>query len=194
MIEQLRRLRVRLENAITRAVLDRSDANGRFLQLLWGGDRVSADVEHLEPQGLHVRPPAGASAVLLAPGGSRAGALALGVGADVPADGIEAGEGGLHYLGAYRVFMKANGEVHLAAMIATKSAAVGETVDSEGTAWAQDLNLLKSAIEAALQAVVPAGPASGSVLGSTALIAFQAGFTGPHSPESVCSAKVKIES
>src|SRR6201995_912301 len=89
MNEFLRKLRVRIENAITRAVVDRGDSNGRYLQVLWAGDRVSADVEHLEPQGVHFAPPGDASAVLLAPGGSRAGVVAVGAGGVVPGERSE---------------------------------------------------------------------------------------------------------
>lgn len=187
MIDQLRRLRVRLENAITRAVLDRSDANGRFLQLLWAGDRVSADVEHLEPQGLHVRPPAGASAVLLAPGGSRAGALALGVGADVPADSLEAGEGGLHYLGAYRVFMKANGEVHLGVMNADDFVPCDSKLQTELAAVQSELSALKTILSTHVHSGVTTG---GGASGPSASFS----SWNVHSPSTTASSRVKVQS
>lgn len=186
MNESIRKLRTQIVNAITRACVDRGDSNGRFLQLLWGGDRVSGDVEHLEPQGLHFSAPADSSAVILAPGGSRAGALALGVGGEVPADALDAGEGGLHYLGAYFVFLAKDGTLALGAKAPTDFVALASKVDAELASIKTDLTGIKIAFDAhthilALSvgtgtAAPPAGPAP-----------------PPHNPASVASAVVRAK-
>lgn len=178
MNEILRKLRVRIENLITRAVMDRPDSNGRYLQVLWGGDRVSADVEHLEPQGLHFCPPADASLVVLAPGGSRAGVVALGAGGEVPADAVAAGEGGLHYLGTYKVFLAADG-----------STCLGAKEPDDFVALASKVDAFHAAIHKLFSASWTPTPNDG---GAALKLAY--GIAFPKAPASVASSTVKVQS
>lgn len=192
MNELIRKLRVRIENAITRAVVDRGDGTGRFLQLLWAGDRVSADVEHLEPQGLHFSPPADASAVLLSPGGSRAGVIALGAGGDTPPDTLKAGEGGLHYLGAWRVFLKEDGTLALGALEPDDFVALASKVDAEIDKLKADVQAIVDLLTGSSTppwVVVPMD--GGAALAAAAATALA---TVPSSAESVASATVKVQS
>jgi phage gp45-like len=191
MNEVLRKLRVRIENAITRAVVERADAAAEYLHRKWGGDRLSPGVENLEPQGLHCSPPAGASAVLLAPGGSRAGVVALGVGASTPTDALEAGEGGLHLLGTFKVFMATDGTLHLGKKDPDDYVALASKVDAAVSSLRQDLTTLKTAIGTGLTAV-GVGAAANGPAGKTAFDGASAAV--PASVASVASSKVKVQS
>ena len=113
----VRALTTKLVNLCVRAVVTRS---GERYQAQWLGDRVTPPVENFQPQGLHFRVPVGAEHLLLAPCGETSAAVMLGAHkrSAMPKDTLAEGEGGLHYLGTYGVYLKANGEVHLGGGIA----------------------------------------------------------------------------
>lgn len=110
MISDLRRVRVKLQNLIVRAVVDLS---GVVYQVRHMGSRVASTIQHLQPQGVHFRVPAGAQGVLLSPAGETAAAVLVNAQGAVPSDVLASGEGGLHYLGSYKVFLDDAGLVHL---------------------------------------------------------------------------------
>jgi len=113
MDELLRRLRILIQNLATRVAVDRSEAAGGTYQVLWGGDRVSSGLEHLESQGLHFRAAAESGGVVVNCGGQRDGGVLISVGGIVPNDSIGEGEGGLHYLGEWKLFLRADGQLCL---------------------------------------------------------------------------------
>ncbi len=100
-----------IRNVIARCKVDRT---GIKPQLTWlGGARTTPDVEHMQPQGYHFIASADAQGVLAAPAGDPSVAVSLGLGGPIP-DGDDApGEGGLHYLGSWRVYLAADGTIHL---------------------------------------------------------------------------------
>lgn len=106
----LRRLRVKLQNLVTRGIVDRS---GKRYQVSGMGDDVRPEIAHLEPQGLHFRAPAGADGVVLCPAGVSESALLVCAQGAVPGATLAPGEGGLHFLGTYAVYLDAHGKVHL---------------------------------------------------------------------------------
>ncbi len=116
---------------ITRAKVDRSPAAGNLYQLAWLGGRVTPDVEHMQPQGLHFRAPGAAQGALLAPSADPSVAVVVGLGGALPPDDLVEGEGGLHYLGEWRVFVDADGKVHLGARDPSDFVALASLVAAE---------------------------------------------------------------
>lgn len=159
MDDLLRKLRIKLENAITRVVVDRSETP-ILSQVLWGGGRVSSGVEHLEPQGIHFRVPADAGGACLAPSGVRDGAFLLCAGGVVPDSGIGEGEGGLHYLGQFKVFLAADGTVHLGAEAAPDFAALASKVDAALAKLQQKLDTHTHQVATTGSATAQAGTAA----------------------------------
>ena len=138
-----RALRTKIQNLIVRAVVDRSSDTDRRgpAQVAHFGDRVIPDVEILQPQGLHFHVPAGADGLLVSPAGQMTNAVLVAPSGATPGgEGAEPGEGGLHYLGAYKVFLKANGEVHLGQQVATNFVALANLVDARFAALVTHIN------------------------------------------------------
>lgn len=123
----LRRLRNMLQNLITYAAVDRP---GTRYQVSGVGEHVRPAVDHLEPQGLHFRAPAGARGVALQPGGVPENVVLLNAQGTTPGDALEPGMGGLHYLGTYKVFLDEDGNVRLGASNASALAARADYVDA----------------------------------------------------------------
>lgn len=109
--QNIRRLRTKLQNLIMLALVDRA---GKRYQILGAGDQARPDVAYMQPQGLHFRAPAQAKGVVLCPAATPENAVLINAQGSTPADTLAEGEGGLHYLGTFKVYCKANGEVHLA--------------------------------------------------------------------------------
>lgn len=139
-----------IRNLISRIAVNRPGAQPQVTGL---GDRVYPDVENLQPQGLYFNPPAGAQGAMLSPAGDPSVALLVGVGGDVPV-APAAGEGGLHYLGTYKLFLAADGSVHVGQKDPTDFVALASKVDAQLTAF-------KTAIAAGLTAVGVGAAANG---------------------------------
>jgi phage gp45-like len=159
MENMLRRLGVRLQNLIVRAVVDRS---GKRYQVQHLGGRVSTEREHLEPQGVHFRAPAGAQGLLISPAGETASAVLMGCQGTLPTTTLADGEGGLHYLGTFKVFCKANGQVILGSGAADFVALAG-LVKAQLDSLAASITTLKAATSTGVGGV----PAVGSGLAAT---------------------------
>lgn len=109
----------RIKTLIQRVIVDRSDDGGQVpeMQIKRFQDRAEV-VEEFKPQGLYFRTPADAEGIMVSPGGSSSNAVLLSAQDRDrwPAGGsIEEGEGGLHYLGAFKVFLDKDGIVYLGA-------------------------------------------------------------------------------
>lgn len=176
----------KIRNVVTRAVVDLRDGAGRY-QLLWGGDRASAGVEHLETQGVHFAAPADADALILCPGGDRSAAVAIGVQGAHPSGALPSGTGGLHYLGEWRVFVSDDGTVRLGAREPSDFAARASLVDAELAAIKADLDALKSAFDGHTHAYNP-GPSAPAPTAPPSAPA-----PTPHTPDPVGSEIVRIE-
>lgn len=129
--ELLRKLRVRVDAMVARAVIDRvNDAlRTQRLQLSILADEVEDGVEHLQPYGLSFVPPAGAECIALAPGGYRSGTVAIC--AQLPGDRPTGGKprtGGLYTKGAWRLFIDDAGIVCLGAETSAEHLVLGDTL------------------------------------------------------------------
>jgi phage gp45-like len=163
----LAKLARQIRSVVSRAVVN---SGNTLYQVLWQDDRVSADVEYFQPQGLHARVPAEATGALLAPNANKSASVLLCASGAVPTDSIDAGECGLHYLGEWRVFVDADGSVRLTERDPSDFAALASKVD-------QQLGDLKSALNAwtpvpndggaALKVAIATFAASASAVGST---------------------------
>jgi hypothetical protein len=125
-----RALATKIVNLCVRAVVTRS---GEQYQAQWLGDRITPPVENFQPQGLHFRVPVGAEHLLLSPCGETSAAVMVGAHkrSAMPKDKIGEGEGGLHYLGTFAVFVGKDGTVHLGGGIgASDYVALAKKVDA----------------------------------------------------------------
>lgn len=114
MLEPLAR---RLRGMIKRGTIERiDDSSGtQTVQTSLLSDEVADGVEHMQPHGMSFRPPTGSDAVVLAVAGDPAHLVALAASkrGSRPTDAANEGEGGLHYLGEWKVFLAEDGSVHL---------------------------------------------------------------------------------
>lgn len=138
MDEIYKRFRALLTSIVSLAVVDRPD--GRRYQVLYGPERAASGIEHYEPQGVHFAVPGDSKGVLLSPGGVREAAVMVGASGAAPADSVASGEGGLHYLGEWRVFMDSDGKLHLGARDASEWAAIASYVDARISAIVSGFN------------------------------------------------------
>lgn len=123
-----------IRSLISYAVVGARQANGWY-QAAWIDDRVSADIEHLQPQGVHFAVPSGAAGMLLATGAVQSASVLLCASGSTPtAPTLAAGEGGLHLLGTFKVFLAADGTVALGAPDAADFVALASKVDAAVTA------------------------------------------------------------
>jgi hypothetical protein len=147
--------------------VDRSSDEGRrgSYQVAHYGGRITPDMEVLQPQGLHFHVPERADGIMVSPAGEMTNAVLLAPCGDTPGgEGAEPGEGGLHYLGAYKVFLNAAGEVHLGQQVATNFVALANLVDARLSAIVSYINnhvhVVSNATPAGPGPVVAAAPAA----------------------------------
>ncbi len=177
-------LRVKIQNLVQRGVVTLS---GTRYQGTHMGGRVADELESFEPQGLHFRAPVGAEYVQLHPGAEPANALMICAHdrGGLPADELEQGEGGLHLLGTYKVFLDSDGKVHIGGGAAASDfVALAAKVKTEIERLAADVSTLKSATQNLALAVDALVPGAGLAFGSDS-----AGV--PHATQSVAAANVK---
>lgn len=166
----LRGLRIKLQNLIVRARIDRTEDRTRRgpYQVEHFAGRSIPDVEVMQPQGLHFHVPADADGLLVCPAGESSNAVAiLPSGATPGGEGVKPGEGGLHYLGAFKVFLNEDGNVVLGGQVPNDAAALASRVDdfiagvyevlSSWTFVAQDGG---AALQTAFNLKFPEAPAS----------------------------------
>ncbi len=134
-IEQhLRRIGSRMAASVLRAIVSAASAGGGFpkLSIVTIGARTIPDVEYLQPQGVYFLPPSDAEGVALAPSGQTSAALVVCASSrsGSPSESLQAGEGGLHLLGTYKVFLAADGKLSLGAKEPDDFAALASKVDA----------------------------------------------------------------
>ncbi len=151
---------------LTRGVVDSRDNAGTY-QVTWSGERASAGVEYKEPQGLHFALPKDADGMTLAPFGDRSAAVLLSSSGPTPTGTVAAGEGGLHYLGEWKVFLAADGTLALSAKAPSDWVALASLVDARISGLRSDLTSLKTAIGSGFTAV-GAGVAANGPAGKVA--------------------------
>lgn len=167
----------KLQNIVRRAFVDRAGVKPSLAHL---GDSIAPDVENFQPQGLHFIAPAGAQGALLAPSAITSSAFVVGLGADVPTDSVAAGEGGLHYLGAFKVFLAADGKLSLGSKLPADFVALASLVDDR-------LQKIQSKFDAHTHDVATTGSSSAQT-GTAAAVTSPVGPLAP-----VASTKVRAE-
>jgi len=129
--ELVRKLRVRVDAMVARAVIDRvNDAlKTQRLQLSILADENEDGIEHMQPYGLSFVPPEGAECIALAPSGYRSGTVAIC--AQLPGDrptGGKARTGGLYTGGTWRLFIDEAGVVCLGAEDSSEHLLLGDAL------------------------------------------------------------------
>jgi phage gp45-like len=139
-----RPLEHRINALVKRAIIERINDSGgiQLVQVSMLGDDVSDKAEHMQPYGLTFHPPAGSEAVAASPQGDPSHVLVLGAQSrDHRPTDVAEGEGGLHYLGTWKVFLAEDGTVRLGAKDPSQFVALANKVDQRIKAledWAQD--------------------------------------------------------
>lgn len=140
LISALRRLRVRVDAMVARAVIERVNdtLKTQRLQLTIIKDEVEDDVEHFQPYGLSFVPPEGAEALALAVGGARSHTIAIcAQHPDKRPKNGAAGTGGLYTDGSWRVFIDASGNVLIGSDSADEPIPLGNALK----AWLEALTV-----------------------------------------------------
>jgi phage gp45-like len=176
----MRKVWSRLHGLVFRGVVDSAEDSAQkpVVKVNFLSDRVTDEIEYMQPQGVFFLPVKDAEGLLLAPAGDRASAVEIAAQkrSDTPGgSGIGEGEGGLYYAGTFQVFLDDAGLVHLGG---GKSAADFVALAAKVTT---ELTAIKTALSGA--AIVPLD--GGASLKSTMLAAL-ATFPGP-----VAATKVK---
>lgn len=181
-IAAIRLLRARLDAVIARAVISRvNDAlKTQRLQLQILADETVDDVEHFQPYGLSFVPPVGSECIALGVAGARSHTIAIcAQHPDQRPKDKGAKTGGLYTSGVWRLFIDANGIVHLGADSGAEFVALAQKVLNE-------LNAIRTKFDAHIHtttATIGLGPTLGVIAVPTST------FGGPAG--SVAATKVK---
>lgn len=147
----------KVQNVVRAAVIDQPGATP---QARYFSGRVVAELRHMEPQGLHFRPPKDAQGLLLSPAADVSDARLVDAQGAVPSDTLASGEGGLHLLGTFKVFLDSDGTLHLGQKDPTDYVALASLVNARITQLRADITTLIGATAAV--AVVADGLAPGT--------------------------------
>jgi hypothetical protein len=194
--KRLRRIENKQRTMVQRALVNKPA--GADAQTKTVGGRLSDNVEHFQGQGVHFQAPKGAegvcfnvcgeadSAVLLAAGDRRA----------LPSDPLSPlapGEGGLHYMGAFKVFLSFDGKLSLGEKMPDDFVALASKVDEELAKTYADFLIFKAAVESAISSIgVDSGAAQAAYeLVYTAAIPPVVAANVPHVPDPVGSTEVR---
>lgn len=177
----LDRLKARVDAMVTRAVIEivKDGLKTQRLRLSLLADEVADDVEHFQPYGLSFSPPAGAEALALTVGGTRLHTVAIC--AQHPGERPTETPprcGGLYTRKAWRVYVDADGLVHLGAQTGAEFVALAAKVEVE-------LQAIRDAFDGHTHAVSTTGSASAQT-GTAAATTDKLGQAG-----SVAASKVK---
>lgn len=170
------RINLAVDAGIAKLVKD--DAGVVVMQVEQLPGELDDQVEYWQAYGLSFRPPRESEVLFASVGGDRGHAVAVTVQKrDQRPKGVEEGEGGLYYMGEWKVFLAADGTVRLGAKEPSDFAALASKVEAE-------LDVIRDAI---------ANATPGSMDGGAAMLAsIVAAFTA--SPRgAVGSTKVKLE-
>lgn len=153
----------------------------------WLSGRATPDVEVFEPQGVHFQAPADAQGIMACPMAAPENGVLLGLGGDKPpeGEGLSDGEGGLHYLGTWKLFLQADGNVVVGGGSGEGDyLAFASLVLSELQSVKSDLDALKTLLTTHAHTGVTTG---GGTSGTSPAFA---SWT-PHTPASVATTKAK---
>jgi phage baseplate assembly protein V len=193
------RLRSRLDSVVARAVISRvNDAlKTQRVQITILDGEVEDDVEHLQPYGLSFTPPADSEVLALAVAGDRSHTVAICASSPGtrPTGNTEPQTGGLYSKSEWRIYVDADGVVHVGAQSGAEFIALAQKVLDELNDVKADLDGFKSAFDDHTHAGAFGGTGSAPALtsppatnpaGTPALA-----FPTPHTPQSVAATKAK---
>lgn len=169
----IKRLRAQILAMITRVQVDKSADGSKVPEVQIVRYGKASVVEQFQPQGLYFRAPPSAEGLLLNAGGSSSSAVLLDAqDRDTwPAGGnIEDGTGGLHYLGDWKVFLDADGVLHLGTKTGESLISRDDKIQEELARVKSELDAIKSAFDAHIHtttATVGSGPAVGVISAPT---------------------------
>lgn len=172
-----------IQNVVRIATVDQASATP---QVRFYSGRAQAETPHMEPQGVHFIPAAAGQGLLLSPCADPGSSVLINAQGSVPADSVAPGEGGLHYMGSYRVFLAADGTLHLGEKDPTDYVALASLVLAELNSVKSDFTALKALLVSHTHAGVTSG---GGTSGPSPAFA---SYT-PHTPASVASEVVKCQ-
>ena len=152
-------------------------------------DDADDEIEILEPVGVHFLPSLDEDMLVMEVNGSPDNRIAMGASqrGHRPQDLTDAGTGGLHYLGAWKVFLDADGTVHLGERDPSDFVALASLVKAELDDIKADLDGFKTKYDAHTHSYLP-GP--GAATPTDAPLPVQA-FPTPHTPGDVASGVVR---
>lgn len=195
----VKKVMTKLATLISRVVVDRSSDKGVVppVQIRRYGSRASV-VEAFQPQGLYFRAPIGAEGIMFTPGGVTSNAVLLSAvdRENWPAGGeIADATGGLHYAGAWKVFLDADGLVHLGAQTGDAFIARDDHLQTELDRVKTELDAVKTDLTTLLTAISGAAvaPMDGGAAFKGALVAALAGWPAmaPAAPGATACDNVK---
>ena len=177
----------RISEAVARGIVKLSDVTKRCtsVQLVTYENDVRDDVEHFEPNGVTFRPYPDMETVVLAVAGDAGHLISLGSSGRGrrPTTAIEPGEGGLYYAGEWKVFVAADGTVHLS-----------KKDPSDFVALASKSDERFQQIRAAIEGATPTAGDGGAALKAAILLALDTAAGAPSAwPLPVGSEKVRAE-
>ncbi len=167
-----RRLNAGLAAVVQRGMVDRVEPDGAQLQALGLSGRPTPELEHFEPQGWHSKPPAGADLLLLSPCGDSGNSVAAlaHARAQQPVDPTMLdGECGMHLLGEFKVYVAADGSVHLGMKMAPDFVGLASKIDAALAAlvtWATTHTHPVPSLGTSGVSETPVGPAASVPVGS----------------------------
>lgn len=170
------RINLAVDAGIAKLVKD--DAGVVVMQVEQLPGELDDQVEYWQPSGLSFVPPVGSEVLFASVGGDRGHAIAIAVQKrDQRPKNCKPGEGGLHYLGEWKVFVDEDGNTCLGAKAPTDFAALQSLVEAE--------------LDKIRDAIINGVP--GSMDGGAALLASIIANLSAAPRESVGSTKVKVE-
>lgn len=175
-----------LATLIKRVVVD---LPGAAPQVLHAGGQVLPDVEYFEPQGLHFRPPKAAQGLALSPGAVVSSAVTINLSGPVPNTQLDPGEGGLHYLGSWKLFLAKDGTLHWGDKDPGDWVALASKVDAELTKIKADLDAVRTGFAAHTHTTNATMGASDPATISTPV----GSIAEAHAPASVASSTVRAK-
>lgn len=170
------RINLAVDAGIAKLVKD--DAGVVVMQVEQLAGELDDQVEYWQPSGLSFVPPVGSEVLFASVGGDRGHAVAVAVQKrDQRPKNCKPGEGGLHFLGEYKVFLDEDGNVCL-----------GAKAPSDWVSAASKTDAAITAIRDALLNAVPGSMDGGAALLASIIAALEA---APF--DTTASSKVKVE-
>lgn len=186
-----RRLKARVDSMVSKAVISRVNEalSVQRLQVTLVADEVVDDVDNVQGYGVSFNPPSGSEAIVLNVGGMASHPVAIcAYHPDQRPTDADTGCGGLYTASEWRVYIDADGVVHLGAKAGASPVARADKVDDEISKLKTDIDNLKNALSN-IQGTAPAGTAGGPVV----FTPWTTSLPTAHTPASTASDTVMVD-